>query len=40
VVGRDDVAADGRRELWGQSWENGLETFEQHADHVYCASTR
>ena len=24
MVGDDDVAADGRRELWGRSWESGL----------------
>jgi len=24
MVGDDDVAADGRWELWGQSWESGL----------------
>jgi len=28
VVEGDDVAADGRRKVWGWSWENGLKNFQ------------
>ena len=30
MVGDDDVAADGRRELWGRSWESGLREISNN----------
>jgi len=30
MVGDDDVAADGRRELWGGAWESGLREISNN----------